>query len=374
MPIITPLSVKYRPKKLDDIIGQPVVVKAFKNAFLSKTLHHAYILSGMYGSGKTSIARIIAAMENCEKGRTLEPCGVCNNCVDIFRGKSFEVNEIDAASNRGIDNIKDIKNDIYKCPINYRVKYIIIDEAHSLTGHAAEAALKMIEEPPANVRFILCTTESQKLKDTIHSRCIQWKINSVSWNELYSHLVKIADEEGVELEEGALRIAARYSKGSVRNALQNLQTMINYTGGKKIDEEVAKDVLCAVDENDYFVLFENIIEKDTLASCQTINKILRDGKESGVVLDGLHSHLNNLLIARVCSSNLSDFSMTEEEIKKFSHQASQLNRGDTILKMIDYLSNISFSITYNLDPEKLMVEFVIKSVQLLRKDSLANNK
>ena len=243
-----PFSLKYRPKKLDDIIGQEVVVQTLKNSFTSKNLHHAYILEGNTGSGKTTIARIMAAMENCEKGLTLEPCGICQNCREIFDGSSIDVKEIDAASNRGIDDIRALQKEIHFSPINCRVKYIILDEAHSLTGVAAESALKMIEEPPSNVRFILCTTEPEALKPTIHGRCINFNFSKISWMELYNHLVNICKLESIQYDDDAIKMMAKASKGSARNSLQNLQTVAEFAGSNKIIADSVSKSLGVIDE------------------------------------------------------------------------------------------------------------------------------
>jgi len=361
MEIKIPFSVKYRPKKLADVIGQPVIVKAFTNAFKYKTLHHAYILGGMFGTGKTSLGRILSAMENCEKGRTLEPCGQCNNCKEIFSGKSFDTREIDAASGGKIDDIRALRKEVYQSPINSRVKYVIIDEAHSLSRDAAEAALKMIEEPPDKVRFVLCTTNPQALKDTIHSRCIMWKFNKVSWVELLEHLKNISNKEKIEYDEIALRIAAKTANGSVRNALQNLQTIINYVGDGKITGEDAKDALGAVDYTAYFDWMNSIIEENTVNSFTIINNILKDGKEIGIILNGMYNHLDNLMKVKVCKEKLEYLFFSEDEEKKYSYQSSKL-LVTSILKMMNFMSEVNFGLEYNLDPQILLNKFTIQAI------------
>jgi len=361
MSVDIPLSVKYRPKKLSDVIGQPVVVQAFTNAFKNKTLHHAYILAGNFGSGKTTVARIVAAMENCENGPTLEPCGKCSNCVEIFSGKSFDVKELDAASNRGVDDIRKIHEDLYHSPINCRTKYILLDEAHSLTGIAAEAALKMIEEPPIFVRFMLATTDAHLLKETIHSRCITWKFNKVGWMEIYNHLIMVADKESLSYEKDALKIAAQAAFGSVRDSLQNLQTMMNYAGTDKITVDIAKESLGVIDRRIYFDLVETIYNADISKGYEIINNMLKDGKEAGVILKGVHRHFNNLLTAKVCTTKVVDLSLSEEEIKKYNFQASKFN-GEKIIKMLSLIKNIAQGLKYNLDPEFLFNTFYVECV------------
>ena len=337
MSIEIPLVIKYRPKKLSDIIGQPVIVQAFTNAFKYNTLHHAYILAGPFGSGKTSLARIIAAMENCEKNPSKTPCGECKNCQDIFKGKSYDVKEINAASNRGIDDIRTIHREIYQVPIQCRTRYIIFDESHSLTGHAAEAALKMIEEPPEHVRFILATTEAHKLIDTIHSRCIMWKFNKIHWAEIYTCLQKIAKLENIEYEEDALKIAAKTAKE-------------------------AQYVLGSVDVKIYFDLFFAILKKNVAACYKIIFEIFKDGKEAGIVIRDIHDHLDKLLTVKVCYEDLSILSLTDEELKRYSYQSSLLT-GNFILTLLNLLNKLSFSINLvNLNPQNCFDQFVMESI------------
>jgi DNA polymerase III subunit gamma/tau len=359
------LVTKYRPKKLSDVIGQKVVVKAFTNAFKANNMHHAYILAGNYGTGKTSVARIVAAMDNCEKGRTLEPCLECKNCKEIFSGKSFDVKEIDAASNRGVDDIRQIHRDLYTCPIQCRTKYVIIDEVHSLTGIAAEASLKMIEEPPSFVRFILATTESHRLKSTIHSRCIMWKFNKVNWTEIYSHLDSIAKKEGVKCEEEALKLAARAARGSVRDSLQNLQTMMNYVGDNKITAADAVESLGGVEQRMYFELFDGICAKNPLKCYQSINNILKNGKEAGAVIKDIYSHLDNLLISLVCKNDLSSFPFSENEIKKYCHQSSQF-KGLSLMKIMNLMNYVNHGLTVNLDPQILLNKFALEAILIVK--------
>jgi DNA polymerase III subunit gamma/tau len=360
------LATKYRPKNVSEIIGQDVAVTAVTNAFKSKTLHHAYVFAGKYGCGKTTMARVLAAMENCKKGATLEPCGECENCVPIFAGKSTDVKEMDAASHRGIDDIRAIRDDIRYAPISCRIKYIIIDEAHSLTGQAAEAALKMIEEPPEHVRFILCTTDPHLLKDTIHSRCIMFKFHKVSWHILYEHLQKIATTEGLECDDDALRVAARTADGSVRNALQNLQTMVNYVAGGKVTHDAAKQVLGAIDENLFFHLIDAIINGKAPKAIQVIDMLMRDGRQSTEALEGMYGHLRNLMLNLTCANSIEQFDYTEDEVKRYGHQAKQVGL-ELTLEMMSLLVDVNRGLIVNVDPQVLLEKYVIDSIVAKRK-------
>lgn len=359
------LALKYRPKKLSDVIGQPVVVKAFTNAFKMGNLHHAYILAGQFGCGKTTVARIIAATENCTKAGK-NPCGECNNCKEIFEGKSYEVLEIDAGSDGKVETIRALRKSLQQCPVECKTKYVIIDEAHSLTGSAAEASLKLIEEPPPKVRFILCTTEPQAFKPTIHSRCIMWGFNKVSKPEIFAHLQNISNNEKLGCDDKTLQLIAKYSKGSIRNALQHLQKVMNYVGDQKITYEETTEAIGVIDSSLYFDLFDGIITKDAIKCFTTINEMFRDGKEAKFILDGVYDHLNNLLITRTCRKDLSSFDFTQEETKRYLHQNSTLtkNGGDDILRMMNLLSNVSFGISYSLSPPQLLNKFAIESIRM----------
>jgi DNA polymerase III subunit gamma/tau len=364
----TPLSLKYRPKKLSQVVGQPVVVRAFTNAFKINNLHHAYILAGQFGCGKTTVARIVAATENCLENKK-DPCGKCNNCQEIFAGKSYEVLEIDAGSEGKVDNIRALHKSLHQCPVECKTKYVIIDEAHSLTGSAAEASLKMIEEPPPMVRFILATTEPQAFKETIHSRCIMWSFNKVGRADIFSHLQNISQQEQIGCDDKTLQLIARYSKGSVRNSLQHLQKIMNYVGDDSITYESAVEALGVIDDVLYFDLFDGIIAKDAMKCFMTINKIFCDGKEAKLVIDGVYEHLNNLLVTRTCRKDLDSFDFTQEEAKRYIHQNSTIAKsgGDDILRMMNLLSNVSFGVEYSLNPAQLLNKFAVESIRMFAK-------
>jgi len=360
-----PLASKYRPKKFSDIIGQKTTVQAISNAFKSGDLHHAYILAGNLGCGKTSSARVIAATENCMNSK-VEPCGECLNCEEIFTGKSIDVKEIDAASNRGIDDIRDLKKEAQFSPVNCSVKYFIFDEAHSLTGHAAEAALKVVEEPPKRVRFIFCTTRPEAIISTIRSRCLLFKFNKVSWSEIYSHLAKIAKQENVEFEEDALKLAAKAARGSVRDALQNLQSVIAYAGTEKLTYQAAREILGVSDESLYFQLFGAIVKVDAAKGMLVINNLLSDGREAKQITEGIEWHLRNLMVMLTCAKDLAPFGFLEDEIKRYKHQATSLTEKGTKVQMVlDWLSllhDVNKGLIVNLEPQVLLETFVVKAI------------
>jgi len=267
-----PFSLKYRPKKLDDVIGQEVVVQTLKNSFSSKNLHHAYILEGQFGCGKTTVARIMAAMENCESGPTLEPCGKCQNCKEIFNGSSIDIKEIDAASNRGIDDIRDLQKEINFSPINCKSKYIIIDEAHSLTGAAAEAALKMIEEPPPNVRFILCVAGDQKIYN----------------GKDFVNISDINVGENIYTENGFSVIKNKFYKGQdyIYELLTEKGSVLKITKDHKIKvfdgEKILWKEANSITDKDYLPIFHSYSTNDNccnlnMKECEFLGRLVGDG-------------------------------------------------------------------------------------------------
>jgi len=357
----TPLVDKYRPKKLSDIVGQDVVVRILKNSFKSKNWHHAYILEGVLGSGKTSVSRIMAAMENCENGPTLEPCGICSKCVEIFKGRFQDVKEVDAASNRSIENIRDLQKEIYLNPIYSSVKYVIIDEAHGLTGYAADAALKMIEEPPPYVRFVLCTTQPESFKSTIPSRCITLNFIKTDWNILYKHLLNISKLEKIDCDNEALEIAARAASGSVRNAVRNLQTMWSYAGYDKITADMARKSLGTVDNMLYFKFIKNILDLNAPDVMKIVNVLMVEGGNVGKIVDGITDYIRNLQIYLIGGKDLLSSQVSDEEIKQFASQSNKA-KPSLINKMIGLLVDVRRGLVVNMDAQALIENFAVGSM------------
>jgi len=367
------LDSKYRPRNLKDVIGQKVPVQSLTNAFASDNIRNAYLLHGKFGTGKTTIGRILAAMINCEKGPTPNPCGSCDNCEAIFKGKSIDTIEIDAGSNRGIDDIRDLKKEIQQHAIYSNKKVVIIDECHSLTGIAAESALKMLEEPPKGVIFILCTTDLNKVLPTIRSRCANYKFNEISWIDIFEHLKFIAKSEGLDFEEEALKICAKSSDGSVRNSLQNLQAVIDYVGDMKMTKEYAKEALGETDENYYFKLIDAIVKTKAPEAFNIVNAILRDGKDINCILSGFYRHFDNLFKFSKCldmsDEELCQMGFNIEDIKKYKYQVSTFkdNPEEKIDLLFTLCKRINEGISLNVDSNVLFDAYIVKSITLLNK-------
>lgn len=355
------LANKYRPKKIADLIGQDSVVKILTNTILTGKLHHAYIFAGKFGSGKTSSARIFAASVNNKGGMSLTPNLDDPDIQAIFEGKSLDILEFDAGSKGKIEEIRDLKDLIRYAPVSCKYRFVIIDEAHRLTGAAAEAALKMIEEPPPNTIFILCTTDPDDLKDTIQSRCLPLRFNKVPWDQLYNNLARVAKAENIECEEQALRLAAKLSKGSVRNSLQNLQTLMTFAGNQKVTLEIAQQALAAVDENKFFDLIDMILKPDAGACMRIIDTILSDGREISDILDGLLQHIRNLLIIKTAKDTNKLLFLAEEEKKRYLHQSQNIGI-NLLLNMVDNIADVAKGIQLNINPQTMLEKFIICSI------------
>src|SRR5215813_12246382 len=233
---------KFRPQVFGDVVGQKPIVQTLQNAIQLNRIGHAYLFSGPRGVGKTTTARILAKGLNCAQGPTITPCNQCASCLEIASGQCLDVLEIDAASNTGVDNIRELRENARYAPSRDRFKIFIIDEVHMLSTSAFNALLKILEEPPSHVVFIMATTERHRLPATILSRCQQFVFRTISAPEIQAHLRQIADREGVKIDDRALGYVVRASEGSMRDAQSLLDQIISFSGQKVIDEDV-RDVL-----------------------------------------------------------------------------------------------------------------------------------
>lgn len=356
------LALKYRPSRLADVVGQESVVTTLTNAFKDKNLYQCYVFAGAFGCGKTSTARILAAMENCENGPTLEPCGKCRMCTEIFSGESIDIREINAASANGIDDVRNIADFVSSRPMLARVKYVILDECHALTRQAVESALKVLEEPPPGVRFVLCTTDLHKMKGTIQSRCMPFRFTKVHWQQIAEHLRNVCNAEKIEADDGALKIAAKIAEGSVRNALRNLQLMVNYAGKSPITADIAQRALGAILDTQWFSLIDAITSKDVPNAMKVIQTTLNQGIDVEHILHGLTDHLRNLMLLTSCRKidDLTFFGQDEKQ--RYEHQIKNLTI-DLVVEMISLLYEVHRGITVNINPQVLLESYIIKSIQ-----------
>ena len=285
---------QWRPQNFDALVGQQAVKTALKNALDSGRIAHSYLFSGPRGTGKTSTARILAKALNCEQGPTAEPCGHCHNCERITAGASMDVLEIDAASNGGIDQIKELKEQIAFTPAESRYKVYIIDEVHMLTTPAFNALLKTLEEPPAHAIFILATTDPQKIPATIHSRCQRFEFRRVTVDEIAEHLAMVAEGSGLEADAEALRLIAIQSEGGLRDAL----SLLDQCGvmSKQITTATVREVLGIVGREVLRALAEAIGRQELPAALGKLGELLEQGKDARQVLTELMEYLRALLL------------------------------------------------------------------------------
>lgn len=291
------LARKWRPKRFADLVGQEHVVRALSNALTESRLHHAYLLTGTRGVGKTTIARILAKSLNCETGTTAEPCGVCQACTQIDAGRFVDLLEIDAASNTGIDNIREVLENAQYSPTMGRFKVYIIDEVHMLSKSAFNAMLKTLEEPPAHVKFILATTDPQKVPVTVLSRCLQFSLRNMTPQQIAGHLAHVLQVEGVSYETAALALLGRAAAGSMRDALSLLDQAIAYGVGD-VREDGVRAMLGAVDKRYLFALLEALAAADGARLMNEVEMLVTRGIGFDSALAELAMLLHQLALAQ----------------------------------------------------------------------------
>ncbi|CAM8380802.1 DnaX DNA polymerase III, gamma/tau subunits [Candidatus Methylopumilus planktonicus] len=284
------LARKYRPRSFDTLVGQAHVVQALKNALDQKRLHHAYLFTGTRGVGKTTLARILAKALNCENGISSSPCGTCSACTEIDQGRYVDLIEVDAASNTQVDNMRDLLDNAQYAPTKGQFKIYIIDEVHMLSKSAFNAMLKTLEEPPEHVKFILATTDPQKVPVTVLSRCLQFNLKQMPSASISEYMEKILKEEAINYEINAIYLIAKAANGSMRDALSILDQGIAYCGGT-IEEATIKKMLGAIDQSYLFNLIQAVIDKDG----QKVIEIAKHMDERNLSFEAALNDLANLI-------------------------------------------------------------------------------
>ena len=323
---------KYRPQTFSEIIGQEHIVQTLTNAISSGMVSHAYLFSGPRGSGKTSIARLLAKSVNCQnrKEREFEPCNKCQSCLEIMEGNSIDLIEIDAASHRGIDEIRELKDGILFVPTKSKYKVFIIDESHQLTKEAANALLKTLEEPPSHAIFVLATTEIHKMIPTIISRCQRFDFRKLTLPEITKRLEIISQKEKVKVEKAALELIALNSGGSIRDGESLLDQILTFAGasekGKEIKAEDIKDLLGLVEINLVSNFCDFIIQKKASEAVNFLNEIIDRGLDLQNFSKALINYLRQALILHLTApsekeaDNTIITGLTYEEFKKLAEQ------------------------------------------------------
>ena len=318
---------KWRPQTFDDLVGQQHVTETLKNAIKNDRVAHAYIFSGARGVGKTTAARILAKALNCVKGPTATPCGECDSCKEIAAGTSLDVIEIDAASNRGIDQIRELREMVRYAPAASRSKVVILDEAHMLTGEASNALLKTLEEPPDRVIFVMATTQPEDLVDTIRSRSQHFHFRALTFAEIAGRLEEIAQKENLKIEPGAMAVIARMAEGSLRDALSLLEQARAYCGDTIPDKEV-RELLGVVPDDALEELVGAIAEGSADRALGLVHTFQKEGRNLQHFCREAVRHMRNLLIARTCGADSDLIAATPDQRPALARAAALFSEED----------------------------------------------
>lgn len=354
------LARKWRPQTFTEVVGQAHITRTLMNVIQKKRIAHAYLLVGPRGVGKTSLARILAKALNCEKGPTVEPCQKCPSCRDITEGRSLDVLEIDGASNRGIDEIRELRENIKFSPAQGQFRIYIIDEVHMLTTEAFNALLKTLEEPPLHVKFIFATTAPNRLPPTILSRCQRFNFRLISVKELVGQLTKIAKEEKIKASGEALFQIARHADGSMRDAESILDQLVSF-GDKEIKEEDVLSLLGRTAKDIFFKFMEELLNKRLPAALGYFNQIMDQGQAPSELLTDILEHLRTLLFLKMGKEGEALLDMVNEDLAVLKKQALAIEEKE-IISLINILSSTQQEMRWASSPRLLMEIALAKAV------------
>ena len=350
----TALYRKWRPTSFEEVRGQDHIVKTLKNQINSGRIGHAYLFCGTRGTGKTSIAKIFARAVNCEHPVDGSPCGECSMCRQIAEGASLNVVEIDAASNNGVENIRDIREQVQYPPTDGRYRVYIIDEVHMLSIGAFNALLKTLEEPPSYVIFILATTEVHKIPITILSRCQRYDFKRISIDTIAGRLAELTQAEQIDVDDRALRYVARAADGSMRDALSLLDQCVAFHFGEKLTYDNVLEVLGAVDNRVFGKLFQAVLASDTKACIREIEEMIIQGRDLSQLVNDFVWYMRNLLIAKTTDEPGDMLDMSEENLAVLKEEAAGVDT-EMLMRYIRIFSELSGQLRYA-SQKRILVE------------------
>ena len=351
---------KYRPQTFDEVIGQDHIVKTLVNQIKMDKISHAYLFTGSRGTGKTSTAKIFARAINCEKSNNGSPCGMCETCKSLA-GTNIDVLEIDAASNNGVDEIRELREKVKYPPVVGKYKVYIIDEVHMLSTSAFNALLKTLEEPPSHTVFILATTEVHKLPATILSRCLRFDYKLVSLEELSALLRKILKEENVSFDEQAINIIARAGEGSVRDTLSIADRCVSFAGNDLTYQKVLS--VLGVSEREVLIkVAENMLSKNVGNALVELDVVLSQGKSPLVFSNDLISYFRDLILVYTLGDKSREIVVVKDDIyEKMKAQATEENYS-AMLKVVEELSSVEQELRYSAQPRIVLETAIIKAI------------
>ncbi len=359
---------KYRPKTFSEFIGQEHIVRTVTNAITNDMVAHAYLFAGPRGTGKTTLARLLAKAVNCENLKGFEPCNKCASCLEINHGRAMDLVEIDAASQTGVDNIRDLKEGIRFVPSKLKYKVFIIDECHQLSKGASNALLKTLEEPPSHAIFILATTEVHKMLATILSRCQRFDFRKLRVPEIIKKLERDMKEEGMGIEKPALQLIAQNARGSIRDAeslLDQVLSFSNQTGGEIIKASDAKDILGLVEISLIKQFTDFLIQKEQKQAIKFLNETLEQGLDIQVFIKALISYLRQGLLLKVgTKKEFAAPELTDDEVEKLISQFKDIKQ-ENILEIIEDFLEAASQIRYSSIPQLPIELATIKACEIL---------
>lgn len=346
----------WRPQTFQDMVGQQHIIQTLQNAIREQRVSHAYLFNGPRGTGKTTTAKVLAKAVNCERGPAIEPCNECEACKGITAGHIMDVIEIDAASNRGIDEIRDIRDKVRYAPSEVRYKVYIIDEVHMLTSEAFNALLKTLEEPPGHVIFILATTEPHKLPATIISRCQRFDFRQVSLEEQTGRLMQICQEEGISADEDALAYIARLSEGGMRDAISLLEQVAAF-GDSRISLEAAIDVTGGIAADQFYQLAEAVRDRNVSALMPLVESLMQAGKAADKCMENLMYYFRDLLVLKLAPTGAATERVVDRE--RFLEMAEAYS-SSRLFAMIDILNRYQVELKHASQPQTLFEVALMK--------------